>query len=113
MQKKMEAGLRRSEKLGPIWGFPKIRGTLLGVTIIRLVVFWGLFWGPLVLGNSHIPGLSENQMDKKMESTMHAGFMAIVMSGRHFLNTAMGVHYAAAMYGSSANQILIFFTRLL
>ena len=47
-------------------------------------------------------------MDKNMESTMHAGFMAIVMSGRHFLNTAMGVHYAAAMYGSSANQILNF-----
>ena len=33
-----------------IWGFPKIRGTLLGVPI----VFWGLYWGPLNLGNYHI-----------------------------------------------------------
>ena len=25
-----------------IWGFPKIRGTFLGVPIIRTIVFWGL-----------------------------------------------------------------------
>ena len=30
-----------------IWGFPKIRGTLLGVPIIRVIVYWGLYWGPL------------------------------------------------------------------
>ena len=29
-----------------IWGFPKIRGTLLGVPIIRTIVFWGLYSGP-------------------------------------------------------------------
>ena len=29
-----------------IWGFPKIRGTILGVPIIRTIVFWGLYWGP-------------------------------------------------------------------
>ena len=33
------------------WGFPKIRGTLLGVQIIRIIVFWGLYWGHLMLGN--------------------------------------------------------------
>ena len=33
--------------------FPKIRGTLLGVPIIRTIVFWGLYWGPLILGNYH------------------------------------------------------------
>ena len=38
----------------PIWGFPKIRGTLLGVLIIRIIVFWGLHWGPLILGNYHM-----------------------------------------------------------
>ena len=38
-----------------IWGFPNIRGTLLGVPIIRIIVFWGLYWGPLILGNYHIP----------------------------------------------------------
>ena len=35
-------------------GFPIIRGTLSGVVIIRIVVFWGLYWGPLVLGNYQI-----------------------------------------------------------
>ena len=35
-------------------GFPKIRGTLLGVLIIRIIVFWGLYWGPLFLGDYHI-----------------------------------------------------------
>ena len=38
----------------PTWGFPKIRGTILGVPIIRTIVFWGLYWGPLILGNYHI-----------------------------------------------------------
>ena len=32
-----------------IWGFPKIRGPLLGVLVIRTVVYWGLYWGPLYL----------------------------------------------------------------
>ena len=33
------------------WRFPKIKGTILGVPIIRNIVFWGLYWGPLILGN--------------------------------------------------------------
>ena len=37
-----------------IWGFPKIRVTFLGVPIIRIIVFSGLYWGSLVLGNYHI-----------------------------------------------------------
>ena len=37
-----------------IWGFPKIRGTILGVPIIRILVYWGLHLGPLILGNYHI-----------------------------------------------------------
>ena len=28
-------------------GFPKIRGVSLGVPIIRITVFWGLYWDPL------------------------------------------------------------------
>ena len=36
------------------WGFPKIRGAILGVPIIRTIVFWGLYWDPPILGNSHI-----------------------------------------------------------
>ena len=37
-----------------IWGFPKLRGTFLEVPRIRIIVYWGLHWGPLVLGNYHI-----------------------------------------------------------
>ena len=40
--------------LKPIWGVPKIRGTFLGALIIRTIVYWGLYWGPLILGNYHI-----------------------------------------------------------
>ena len=40
--------------------FPIIRGTLLGVPITRIIVFWGLYWGPLVLGNCHfLPQVAE------------------------------------------------------
>ena len=37
-----------------IWALPNIKGTLLGVPIIRTIIFWGLYWGPLVLGNYHM-----------------------------------------------------------
>ena len=30
------------------WGFPKIRVPFLGVPIIRTIVYWGLYWGPLI-----------------------------------------------------------------
>ena len=40
-----------------IRGFPKIRGTLLGVPRIRIIAFWDLYWGPLTLGNYHNDGL--------------------------------------------------------
>ena len=28
------------------WGSLKIRGTFLGVPMIRIVIFWGLYWDP-------------------------------------------------------------------
>ena len=37
-----------------IWGFPKIRGTNLGVPIIRTIVFGGLYWGSPILGKYHL-----------------------------------------------------------
>ena len=42
------------------FGFPKIRGPILGVPIIRIIVYWGLYWGPLIEGNyqmflDHVP----------------------------------------------------------
>ena len=33
-------------------GLPK--NTFSGVATIRIIVFWGLYWGPLILGNYHI-----------------------------------------------------------
>ena len=41
--------------LKPKWGFPKIRGTILGVPIIRTLVFWVLYWGPPYFGNQPNP----------------------------------------------------------
>ena len=35
-------------------GFPKLGGTILGVPILRTIVFWGLYWGSLILGKYHI-----------------------------------------------------------
>ena len=35
-------------------GFPKIRDDSLGVPIIQTIIFWGLYWGPPILGNSHL-----------------------------------------------------------
>ena len=34
---------------GRNWGFRKIRGTISGVPIARIMVFWGLYWGPPIL----------------------------------------------------------------
>ena len=33
-----------------VWGFPKIRATFLGVPIIRVIAFWGPYWGPPFFG---------------------------------------------------------------
>ena len=35
-------------------GFPTIMGTFLGVPIIRIVVYWGRYWGPPILGIYHM-----------------------------------------------------------
>ena len=39
-----------------LWGlgFPKIRGTILAVPIIRIIVFGGSILGPPILGNCHM-----------------------------------------------------------
>ena len=37
-----------------IWGFPQNRGTILGVPIIRIIIYWGLYWGPPILRNYHL-----------------------------------------------------------
>ena len=35
----------------------------MGVPIVRTIVFWGLYWGPFILGNYHI-----GMVEKKMET---------------------------------------------
>ena len=35
--------------------FPRIRDTLLGVPIIRIIVFGGLYWGPPIMEATIIP----------------------------------------------------------
>ena len=37
-----------------IRGFPKNRGTLFGVPIIRTTIYWGQYWGTLILGSYHL-----------------------------------------------------------
>ena len=47
----------RGELLNTCWrfgGFPKLGVPLLGVPIVRTIIFWGLYWGPLILGNYHL-----------------------------------------------------------
>ena len=31
-----------------LWGFPKIRGTILGVPVMRIIIYWGIYRGPLI-----------------------------------------------------------------
>ena len=35
-------------------GLPKIRVTILGVPITRIIVFGGLYWGPTIFRNYHM-----------------------------------------------------------
>ena len=56
MLSRFSAGVCRGDGSFLDGGFPKIRGALLGVPILRLlrlriVVLWGLYWGPPILGN--------------------------------------------------------------
>ena len=50
-------------------GFPKIRGTILGFPIIRTRIYWGLYWGPPILGNYHM-GL--RRLDRKLAKPLLA-----------------------------------------
>ena len=38
-------------------GSPRIRGTMLGAPILRITVFSGLYWGPVILGNYYMINL--------------------------------------------------------
>ena len=32
---------------------PKIRGTFFGVAVMRMIIYWVLYWSPPILGNYH------------------------------------------------------------
>ena len=61
-QVEVDAALLRLEErwAAQICGFPKIRGTLSVVPIIRIIIYWGLYWGPPYLGKGpYAPGSSK------------------------------------------------------
>ena len=55
VDKRIQPGvLTRQSPRVPYGGFPKLGVPFLGVPIIRIIVFWGLNWGPLILGKYHM-----------------------------------------------------------
>ena len=50
----LTAGMKhpQPEALEALSEFQKIRGTLFGVLIVRILLFRVLYWGPLFFGNS-------------------------------------------------------------
>ena len=56
-------------------GFPKLGVPFLGVSIIRrVIVYLGLYWGPLILGNYHIFPHSQ-PIPSKYKAFISAGTM--------------------------------------
>ena len=43
----------------------KVRGSNLGVSIIRIIIYWGLSWG-LILGNYHVGKLRTQVVSKEL-----------------------------------------------
>ena len=68
-----------------IWGFPKIRGTFLGVLIIRTIVYWGLYRGPLILGNYHVGFRVEGLGFGLWGLGMYAGHLCCSLRGKYFI----------------------------
>ena len=44
----------REPRRGRHGDFPKLGVPCLGVPLIRTIVYWGLYWGPLILGSYHM-----------------------------------------------------------
>ena len=47
-------GIKSGGFYGIYGGFPKLGVPFWGVPIIRTIVFWGQYWGPLIWGNYHM-----------------------------------------------------------
>ena len=50
----MKARESRASAAVEYGSFPKLGGTVLGVPLIRAIVFGGLYWGSPISGNYHI-----------------------------------------------------------
>ena len=61
-------------------GVPKIKGTVLGVPIIRIIVFWGLYWGSPCFGK--LPHELQNCLFLSLKLQSLA-CMEIIASGIH------------------------------
>ena len=53
----------------PAWRLPKIRGTISGVSKIRITVYWGSYWGPPIHGNYQI--IQPQSLNAAPNPTMH------------------------------------------
>ena len=57
MENQMETAMEAWDDIG----FSQNLGYHFGGPIIRTIVYWGLYWGPPILGNYHI-GLSRDSL---------------------------------------------------
>ena len=58
MENQREKHMAKQTLTGTMWvcwayGFPKL-GILLGVLVVRIVVYWGLYWDPTSFGIYHV-----------------------------------------------------------
>ena len=51
-----------------------MKGTILGVPIMRTIVFWGLYLGPPILGNYHL------DYEAKFQLRMQRGLPHVILS---------------------------------
>ena len=74
MENEMETGIYRG-----LWGlgFPKIGGTILGVPIIRIIIYWGLYWGPPIYGNYRL-GSEVLGFGVYLESLVHVKHVRLI-----------------------------------
>ena len=58
------------EQQATMWSFPKLF-VFLGVPIIRMIIFWGLDWGPPFSGNCHAIDFPQGSRFRGAKGTEH------------------------------------------
>ena len=59
-------------------GFPKLGGTFLRLPVIRIRVYWGLYWDPTILRNYHL--------GKSRECSLFGKFLFLQLQSIHQTN---------------------------